>query len=334
MARPARTKNTPYVPVATWPAEVLHSSFDGPRECSTLEAPRARSAKERGFPNPSSKESSMHATTANSIWPAKWPATVQAVGYAQVGDLFKMLVQHKESDFAACEFCRTMNSLGAVRCATCGGHLSPSSDEAPSPEPAKPAKASSPDARALRSVLTMVLVPPLLLFVSFATWHQLQFENHETAAASAKPSSSLAAAATTSPVAVTSAQQKIVSDLLASKKIASGHEEVSSTSWVAPPAVQARAAEPEDSSRASSPGSHGPSHTTRSAPPRSRDVAAAPVRQRSDLLAACSGRSFLARAVCVNNRCAEPGAARLGQCREALRQRRIDEARRNPMLMG
>jgi hypothetical protein len=276
----------------------------------------------------------MYATTANSVWPAKWPATVQAVAYAQVGDFFKMFVQHRESDFVACEFCRTMNSLDAVRCATCGGSLTPPSDEAPSPDPVKPARNSFSDARALRSVLTMVLIPPLLLFIGFAAWHQLQFENHEPAATLARAVPSSAASA--NPIAVVSPQQKIVADLLASRNTTVGPEPVRGVALPAtPPEVQAQAPEQEASDRASIvwvpvP----PTRAAKSAPGRTKEAAVASARHGQNFLAECSTRSFLARAVCINNRCAEPGAARLGQCREAVRQRRIDEARRNPMLMG
>ncbi|MDL9999849.1 hypothetical protein QTI24_14620 [Variovorax sp. J22P240] len=278
----------------------------------------------------------MYATTANSVWPAKWPVTVQAVAYAQVGDFFKMFVQHRESDFVACEFCRTMNSLDAVRCATCGGSLTPPSDEAPSPEPVKAARTSSSDARALRSVLTMVVIPPLLLFISFAAWHQLQFENHEPPATLAKPVPAPAAGAALNPIAVVSPQQKIVSDLLASKNITIGHEQAGRVALPAvPPEVQAQAPEQESGDRASNVGVPVPlPRAAKSAPGRTKEAAVGSARHSQDLLAGCSTKGFLARAVCVNNRCAEPGAARLGQCREAVRQRRIDEARRNPMLMG
>ena len=278
----------------------------------------------------------MYATTANSVWPAKWPVTVQAVAYAQVGDLFKMLVQHRESDFVACEFCRTMNSLDAVRCATCGGSLTSPSDEAPSPESVKPARTSFSDARALRSVLTMVLIPPLLLFVSFAAWHQFQFENHEPAATLARPVPLSAAGAAPKPIAMVSPQQKIVSDLLASKNTTIGHEQAGGGALPAtPPEVQSQATEQEGSDRASNiwvpmP----PTRAAKSAPGRTKEAAVGSARHTQNLLADCSTKSFLARAICINNRCAEPGAARLGQCREAVRQRRIDEARRNPMLMG
>jgi hypothetical protein len=51
-------------------------------------------------------------------------------------------------------------------------------------------------------------------------------------------------------------------------------------------------------------------------------------------LAQCAGLNFIFRAVCTNNRCAQPTARRSMQCAEPLRQRRLDEARRNPLLLG
>jgi hypothetical protein len=51
-------------------------------------------------------------------------------------------------------------------------------------------------------------------------------------------------------------------------------------------------------------------------------------------LAQCAGLNFILRAVCTNNRCAQPSARRSVQCVEPLRQRRLDEARRNPLLLG
>ncbi|SDD25000.1 hypothetical protein SAMN05444679_1095 [Variovorax sp. CF079] len=50
--------------------------------------------------------------------------------------------------------------------------------------------------------------------------------------------------------------------------------------------------------------------------------------------AKCTGLSFVFRAVCMNYACAQPSARRSLQCVEPLRQRRLDEARRNPLLLG
>jgi hypothetical protein len=51
-----------------------------------------------------------------------------------------------------------------------------------------------------------------------------------------------------------------------------------------------------------------------------------------DPLALCSGFTFVAHAVCMNNRCAERTIARHPQCVKAVRQRRVDEARRDPIM--
>jgi hypothetical protein len=48
----------------------------------------------------------------------------------------------------------------------------------------------------------------------------------------------------------------------------------------------------------------------------------------------CGGLNFIAHAVCVNNRCAQPANARHAQCQKPLRQRRQDEARRNLFLIN
>ena len=51
-------------------------------------------------------------------------------------------------------------------------------------------------------------------------------------------------------------------------------------------------------------------------------------------VARCGGLNFVARAVCMNNQCARPEMRRSAQCVETVRQQRLDEARRNPKLMG
>ncbi|VTU41049.1 hypothetical protein H4CHR_05783 [Variovorax sp. PBS-H4] len=51
-------------------------------------------------------------------------------------------------------------------------------------------------------------------------------------------------------------------------------------------------------------------------------------------IARCGGLNFVARAVCMNSECARPEMRRSAQCGETVRQQRLDEARRNPTLMG
>lgn len=49
-------------------------------------------------------------------------------------------------------------------------------------------------------------------------------------------------------------------------------------------------------------------------------------------LARCAGLNFFSRAICMNDSCAVRANGRHPQCADVLRQRRIDEARRNPLL--
>ncbi len=82
-----------------------------------------------------------------------------------------------------------------------------------------------------------------------------------------------------------------------------------------------------------------PGKTTRSSASSSRGrVTASPLQARAGAarspVAKCTPLSYVIRAVCMNYACAQPSVRRSLQCVEPLRQRRIDEARRNPLLLG
>jgi hypothetical protein len=51
-------------------------------------------------------------------------------------------------------------------------------------------------------------------------------------------------------------------------------------------------------------------------------------------LARCDTLNFFSRAMCINRECAQPPLMYASSCAEPRRQRRIDEARRNPMQIG
>ncbi len=61
---------------------------------------------------------------------------------------------------------------------------------------------------------------------------------------------------------------------------------------------------------------------------------ASPRQASSSPLAHCVGFNFFERAICLNNRCAQASGANHPECAEILRQRRLDEARRNPTLIN
>ena len=248
---------------------------------------------------------------------AVWPAEQRPVAYVQVGDLVEMWVRRGPSDFAACEFCQTVNHQSDARCRTCGSPL-PMNDEAdPAPEPAAvrgpavPPSAASP----LTHVMRMALLPPLLLFAGFAGWYQWRLPG------TAPPTAIAAVMAAPAPRHAAPGTSR-----LAAGDLGLSAGEVAIESGRAAPA----AAVGEEAAPAQAAAADG------NAPTRTRKVAArsAASRAERDPLAACSGSNFFARAICINSRCADPRSAHLGQCREAIRQRQIDEARRNPNLMG
>ncbi|HET7836676.1 MAG TPA: hypothetical protein VFL43_12740 [Variovorax sp.] len=248
---------------------------------------------------------------------AVWPAVQRPVAYVQVGDLVEMWVRRAPSDFATCEFCQTVNHQSDARCRTCGCPL-PVGDEAdPAPEPCavRQRAAPAPAVKSLTNVMRLALLPPLLLFVGFAGWYQSRLPGTSPQAA--------VAAAVAAPVPPRAAHEP---SRLAAGDLGLSAGEVAIVSHSRSPAALAdEEAEPAQAVAAES-----------SAPTRTRKVAvqSAAVRAERNPLAACSGSNFFARAICVNSRCADPRSAHLGQCREAIRQRQIDEARRNPSLMG
>lgn len=51
-------------------------------------------------------------------------------------------------------------------------------------------------------------------------------------------------------------------------------------------------------------------------------------------VARCTGLNFLSRAICMNDACARASLNRQPVCADAVRQRRIDDARRNPLMLN
>jgi hypothetical protein len=248
---------------------------------------------------------------------AVWPTVPRPVAYVQVGDLVEMWVRREPSDFAACEFCQTVNHRSDARCHTCGCPLPVRDDAELAPEPPVVREQAAPVSavKSLTNVMRLALLPPLLLFVGFAGWYQSRAPGPAPQSAVAS-----AVAAPAHPHAAAKPARLAAGDL----GLSEGEVAIVSRSGP-PPAAAHEEAEP---ARAAAAGA--------STPTRTRKVAtqSAAARVERNPLAACSGSNFFARAICVNSRCADPRSAHLDQCREAIRQRQIDEARRNPSLMG
>ncbi|MDM0020716.1 hypothetical protein [Variovorax saccharolyticus] len=258
-----------------------------------------------------------------------WPPRPRAIAFVQVGDLVEMLLHSKKAQFATCEFCQSVNHLSDVRCRTCGGALPPRAE--PDVAPVEPETADEPsaisEARSLRNVMQLALLPPLLLFAGFVAWNALRAPPAPQPAAAASRLYAQPKALQTAP-RVAAARSRT-----APVELGLGPNEVllSSAHAATPPAWSGAAGNAFD------PAASEPLLAPADAPPASKTrkaTATASVRLGRDPLADCNGSNFFARAICINTRCADPKTAQLGQCREAIRQRRIDEARRNPSLMG
>lgn len=257
---------------------------------------------------------------------ATWPARKRSIAYVQVGDLFEMWVRRKQAGFAACECCQTVIHRSDGRCHICGGAV-PAGEEAeagatgfaPQTSQASQARAARPShMTSLGNVMRLAILPPLLLFAVFAAWYQLRAP---VAAPRATASMAPATAQAQPPVA---RRDPVRADgSLRDLGLGEGETAVPSSQSAAITAAEAEAGATPVPPVESTP------------PPRARKAAVqASVRPERDPLAACSGSNFFSRAICINSVCADPKSAQLGQCRAAVRQRQIDEARRNPDLMG
>lgn len=265
---------------------------------------------------------------------ACWPAP-QADAFVQVGDVVEMLIRSKKAQFATCEFCQSVNHLSDARCRTCGGALPPSdeAEAAPAtPEAAAPteaAEAAAPagiepgfsEARSLRNVMQLALLPPLLLFSAFAAWTAWRTPPAR------QPAALVALPASQAPMP-RPAPRVAIPARIAPAELGLGPSEV----FVSSTRAAASPAEKDDHAETFTPGP-APAEGPAASRPRKAATQSA-TRLEPNPLAACSNSNFFARAICINSRCADPKVAQFGQCREAIRQRRIDEARRNPSLMG
>ena len=124
-------------------------------------------------------------TPTNSIWPTAAPS----VAYAQIGDLVEIMLHPKDAVYATCSLCQTLNRRGATRCRACGGSFLPpdeseelGADETNEQRLAEKTAADRPsverpefsDFPALRSMLLLVLLPPILMFLAFFAWNKLR----------------------------------------------------------------------------------------------------------------------------------------------------------------
>lgn len=260
----------------------------------------------------------MVAISASFVTP-RVPVSTEAFG--GVIDLSRMLFQGDRAKTVVCSSCRTINRDSTRFCKGCDGKLpafyAASGTDDAALLPAGPQTRLSALVRELALPALGLTVLLASLLVGAGLWH-------------AKHSPVSEVVATPLPIRMVT---PVVAPPPATRPAPQAFSEpVSLLAAGAPKPDAEEAAQPPTTS-----GAH--RREARSEPLRRKAVPAAEaprlasnVRLAEGPLTLCQGLSFIAHAVCMNNRCAEPSSARHPQCTQVVRQRRLDEARRNPTL--
>jgi hypothetical protein len=285
------------------------------------------------------------------------------VSYGQLGILLEMLWRGEKTAFSKCDFCQTLNHIAAPRCDGCSGKLPASyaqehgarkalrdvagkvQGNAQGEAEGKGRGRRRPASHELTNLMVWVLAMPLVLFVGFTCWQQSRLHEGRSANLQSEQAASTVAA---SPQALADgsgapARTAILQALPAiplqsvlpvTQASAAGLDGARPGTNAAPTAVAsiAAASEPREEIILGPATPANPTNAARPSHPR-LTMAALPGNGR-DPTAGCEGEMFLLRAVCENRRCAEPQNAKHPRCLSVQHQRRIDEARRNPTLVG
>jgi hypothetical protein len=239
-------------------------------------------------------------------WP--FPAFADPLrAYIALSDFVGLLWLRDRSPIQVCGFCRTAGSRKA-RCEVCGTvHMPEKTSSTASPSTADEGQGALPLAPIVH-VMARLLIVPLLLFIAFCVGYALHHRSQSYSSQEAQSAEQVSIAQ--APVEVEArSPQLFVSPLVAppvASSVTSGDDPANR-----PRAVTVSRALASAASRRST--SYKPSGSARSA-------------------VLCAGRNVLMHAVCMNNLCASPDQARRPQCAAAVAQRRLDEARRNPVL--
>jgi hypothetical protein len=239
------------------------------------------------------------------------------VAFVSLLDFARFRIDRSEAEL--CEACNTINSDAARFCKGCNCKLPAYYATTTASEPSTgPARVGYPLARQARGfVLTMLWVVPMIamLLVAGGLWLAGPTSAGALAVRTAQPFQALqplAAIVSAAQPAAAEVRTVVVEPAPGDELAAFRTDAAAETDPFATPA-ETRAAR-------------------RASPPQGRT--ASPRTGMSSPQASCGGLNFLSHAICMNSACAQPGMSRSAQCADALRQRKLDEARRNPTLVG
>jgi hypothetical protein len=256
----------------------------------------------------------MTALSANFISP---PGPVSGEAFGGPIDLSRMLLHSGPSTTVVCDTCRTINRDSALFCKGCAGKLPAFYAAGAAADHASHAPGIADE----RTPTVLTLAISVLGFAAALATMLALLGLWYGGGATVEP---LPVSTALSPPAVTPVAAPSVVPVALPPMGSSFHATASNEEPAAPAATfavgQAPRAHVQDARKTSMPAAE-------------RRTASFP-RSAQGPLAACDGRNFIAHAVCVNNRCAQPASARHPQCQKPLRQRRQDEARRNLFLIN
>ena len=252
----------------------------------------------------------MVALTASFVVPR--PGVASAASFGGVIQLSRMLLRADRSKPVVCVACRTINRASTLVCKGCDGKLpafytaerGDSGAAAPDAAPLARGRALLAPLRGPWATVLGVGLVLVVLYAAFALWYAAY------AAAARPPVPALQlSAGPAAPAAMPSPAR--TADAL-NITLSSGT--------------------PDDAAAVEAPPR--PAQLRRSAQAPAATHASPSTFRRAGPLAMCSSLNVFARAICMNNSCAQRATAHHPQCAKVLRQRRLDEARRNPTLFN
>jgi hypothetical protein len=264
---------------------------------------------------------------------ASYPVAPAPVAFGRLNLFLGLLWKRDASSLAMCDFCHTLNHGNSSRCEACAGklpaiHTGGAEEVRGTIDPTalcrRAAKRFVRMARAFVGWIAMLM----LLSIGVAAWHPfgqvgveaypLERSTLARMSVSSAPQTGPDGASGTAPNPGENAARLEIAGRDDNKEASRGKH------------AQHEAATPPGNPRRTPYRAVNSMSVAGARPPT---YAVAP-RAGLDPAGACEKEVFLLRAVCMNRVCAEVRNARHPSCFEAVRQRRIDEERRDPLLAG
>ena len=260
------------------------------------------------------------------------PLASAAAVFGGLIDISRLLLPAGRSTPVVCSTCQTLNRRSAEMCKGCDGKLpayyAGSGWVRPGAAATTPVSPAAPRFRVPAQWITVAWASALviLLFTAFGIW----FERHTGAVRRPPLMDTVLRAAVAAPLVQLPAPMPPARPFQVD---AEPLRAVSLPDEMGPQPVEVRpVSSTSTAGRSPAPGRHAvPKRLTPA--PSTVSIAASP-RMESDPIAHCRSRSLFARAVCANDTCARRALAHHPSCAQAVAQRRLDEARRNPVMLN